>query len=54
MPVAAMTVKGGVAVVLRICFMAHSVKKLEGVRMQAVSARTFSNRMYRNLWEHAA
>ena len=33
-------------------FMACSVKKSDGVRMQGVSARTFSTRLYGKLWEH--
>ena len=41
----------GVAVVLRFCFMAHSVKLYDMVRIQGVSARTFSTRLFGKLWE---
>ena len=49
-----MNVDGGVAVGLLFCFMACAVKNQEGVRIQGVSARTFSTRLHRKLWEHAA
>ena len=29
-----------------------SIKKLDGIRMQGVSTRTFGTRMYGKLWEH--
>ena len=49
-----MTVDEGVAVFLWLCFMAFAVKNQEGVRIQGVSARTFSTRLYGELWEHVA
>ena len=52
--VAAMTVDGGLAVGLLLYLMACPVKNQEGVRIQGVSAHTFSNRMYRKLWEYVA
>ena len=33
-------------------FIACSVKKADGVIIQGDSVRTFSARLYRNLWEH--
>ena len=49
---AAMTVDGGVAVGLRLCFMARAVKNKERVGIQGGSACTFSTRLYGDLWEH--
>ena len=37
-----------------IVFMAYSVKKSYGIRMQGIIARTFSTRLYRKMWEHVA
>ena len=49
---AEMKVDGEVEVGLLLCFMTCSVKKKDGVRIQGVSARKFSTRLYRKLWEH--
>ena len=47
-----MTVDGGVAVGFLLFFMACSVKKEVRVRIQVVSACTFSTRLDEKLWEH--
>ena len=49
-----MTVDGGVAVGLLLCFMACAIKNQEGVRIQYANARTFSTRLYWMLWEDVA
>ena len=46
-----MQVDGGFAVSLRLCFMAHSVKKIDRVVIQGASARTFGPILYGKLWE---
>ena len=47
-----MTVDGWVAVGLWFCFVTCSVKKSDGFIIQGVSACTFGNMLYGDLWEH--
>ena len=38
--------------VYELCFMACSIKKSDGARMQGISARKLITRLYRKVWEH--
>ena len=46
-----MVVDGGVAISSRLCVMARFVKKYDRIRVQGVSACTFSSGLYGKLWE---